>query len=240
MAKLTKLRDGSRVLDARLARIIDFDERSRSYPIRKLLKGRKPRSRTWRCAQVLDQGQEGACVGFACTHELIAYPCEVPNLGAKFAREKVYWEAQKEDEWPGGSYPGASPRYEGTSVLAGVKQLKKLGYIDEYRWAFSLSDLILALGWSGPVILGLEWRESMFDPHSCGYLHTDSEAAGGHCILAVGVNVAEGYVVLQNSWGARWGKQGRCKISFEELSELLAADGEACIPIGRHTKPRVR
>jgi hypothetical protein len=238
MAKMIELRDGSRVSDVRLARIIDFDDRSRNYPIRKLVKGKKPRSRTWSCTGVLDQGQEGACVGFACTHELMATPCRVPNMNAKFAREKIYWEAQKADEWPGGSYPGASPRYEGTSVLAGVKQLQKLGYINEYRWAFGLQDLILALGWSGPAILGLEWRDSMFDPASCGYLHTDGVAVGGHCILAVGVNVADRYVVLQNSWGAAWGAKGRCKVSFEEMEELLAADGEACIPVGRHTKPK--
>jgi len=172
-------------------------------------------------------------VGASCAHELIAKPKPVRGITMKFAREQVYWEAQKIDPWPGGSYPGASPVYGGTSVLCGVKVLQKLGYIKEYRWSFSLSDLILAVGHIGPAILGLVWYEGMFEPHSCGYLHIGGKVSGGHAILCRGVNVKEGYFLLHNSWGAKWGKEGTAKVSFEEMQRLLKEEGEAVVPLVR-------
>jgi hypothetical protein len=229
-----KLRDGSEVSDIRLARITQFDERSREFPITSATPRRKkPRSYTWRCLEHFDQGSEGACVGFAATHELVARPKEIKHLSASFARERVYWEAQKIDPWDGGSYPGASPVYEGTSVLAGVKMLKKLSYIEEYRWAFSLTDLVMAVGYCGPAILGLAWYDGMFDTHSCGYLHVGGDVAGGHAILCKGVDVKDRTFTLHNSWGSAWGVGGDCRVSWNEMERLLHERGEAVIPMGR-------
>ena len=172
------------------------------------------------------------CVGFAWGHELIAKP-EVINVGNTFAREKIYWEAQKIDEWTGGAYPGADPFYEGTSVLAGAKVVKKLGYITEYRWAFSLEDLVLAVGHEGPAVIGIPWYEGMFNPMGCGFLHISGEVAGGHAILVRGVNVEKRHFSLHNSWGKDWGFDGRAKITWDEMERLLYEGGEACIPVGR-------
>jgi len=235
MADPIKLRDGSEVQDIRLARLKQFDERSRNHPIMAAVgTKKKPRSYTWQCAQHLDQGSEGACVGFSLTHELIARPAEVQHLSESFAREKVYWEAQKLDDWEGGSYPGAKPVYEGTSVLAGVKIIKKLGYIDGYKWAFSLNDLVMAVGYAGPAVLGLAWYESMFDPHSCGYLHVEGQVAGGHAILCKGVDVKNKTFTMHNSWGSAWGNGGDALIHWDEMDRLLHEQGEAVIPTGRH------
>lgn len=229
------LKDASTVLDRRLARLKHFDERSRKYPVRRLVTGQTPRSRTWACSKVLDQGQEGACVGAACGHELIAAPKAVPDITMAWARENIYWEAQKIDPWVGGSYPDASPQYEGTSVLCGIKVLQRLGYIKEYRWSFSVSDLILAVGYVGPVVLGLNWYAGMFEPHDCGYLHVSGELSGGHAILCRGVNVKDRYFLLHNSWGKSWGNDGTAKISFDEMKRLLDEDGEAVVPVVRST-----
>lgn len=231
---MVELRDGSEVRDLRLARIKQFDERSRGFPVRtEVARGKQPRSYTWRCLDHFDQGQEGACVGFAMTHELSARPVEVKHLSAEFARTKIYWGAQEIDPWPGGSYPGASPQYEGTSVLAGVKILKKLGYIESYRWAFGLNDLVLAVGYCGPAVLGLAWYDGMFEPHSCGYLHVEGELAGGHAILCKGVDVANRTFTLHNSWGSAWGNGGDALVSWDEMDRLLHEEGEAVIPMGR-------
>jgi hypothetical protein len=228
-----KLRDGSKVRDSRLARIQQFDERSKKYSIRKLVAGKKLRGYTWSCGKVLDQGAEGACVGFSFGHELIARPAVVSSVTAKFARERIYWEAQRIDPWAGGSYPGANPQYEGTSVLAGVQTLQKAGYFESYHWAFSIEELALAVGYCGPAVLGLPWYESMFDVHSCGYLHVFGDVAGGHAILCNGVDVKSQTFRLHNSWGPKWGKNGEALISWSELDRLLHEDGEACIPTGR-------
>jgi len=42
-------------------RLVHFDRKSRKYPIRALISAEKPRSYTWPCGVVLDQGAEGAC-----------------------------------------------------------------------------------------------------------------------------------------------------------------------------------
>ena len=69
-----KLKGGCQTDDLRLDRVPQFDERSRQYPIRTILRVQRPRSFTWPCAVFLDQGQEGACTGFSTAHEIGAAP----------------------------------------------------------------------------------------------------------------------------------------------------------------------
>jgi hypothetical protein len=231
---LVEMRDGTTTRDARLNRLVQFDEKSRNFPVRALIDpAATPRSYTWTCGTHLDQGTEGACVGASMTHELCAKPTIIAGLDMKFAREKVYWEAQRTDEWAGGSYPGASPVYEGTSVLAGIKVLRTLGYVKEYRWAFGLNDLVLALGYTGPAVLGIPWYEGMFDVHGCGFIHVSGQVAGGHAILCKGVNVKKKTLTLHNSWGSSWGTNGDCLISWSDMDRLLHEQGEAVIPTVR-------
>ena len=232
---MTRLKDGSETRDIRLDRIVYFDERSRSYPIRSMVAFKKQRSYTWRCNIHLDQGSEGACVGFGIAHELAARPSEVAGLTDKFAKEVIYWEAQKIDEWKGGSYPRARPKYEGTSILAGVKVARERGFFDSFRWGFSLNDLVLGVGYRGPAVLGLPWMEGMFDTDANGYIHATGDVAGGHCILCRGINVREKHFLLRNSWGRDWGVNGDCKITFADMKKLLANGGESVFFEGRHT-----
>lgn len=230
----TLLRNGSFTFDSRLTRIHQFDPRSRNYPVTAVIEQKKkPRSYTWSCDLKLNQGVEGACVSAAFTHELAAKPSVIKGLTMDWARENIYWEAQKLDPWPGGAYPGAYPQYEGTSVLAGAQVAKRLGYIREYRWAFSLDDLILAVGHTGPAVLGIDWLEGMFDTNSNGFIEAYGEVTGGHAILCKGVNLKGQYFTLHNSWGPSWGNGGDAKISFDDLDYLLNSGGEACIPVTR-------
>lgn len=230
-----RLRDGSSTNDARLNRIVQFDDRSRHYMARALLTAdqQSPRTQLWTIptrSPVLDQGQEGACVGFGVTNELRFRPVPVHGLDETFARQRIYWEAQKIDPWPGGSYPGASPVYEGTSVLAGVKAASNLGFYGEYRWAFGEPDLALAVSYLGPVILGLNWYSGMFRPDPDDhYIQPTGTIEGGHCILCIGVNVRSSYYTLYNSWGPTWGRNGRARISRTHMAKLLAENGEACL-----------
>jgi len=138
-----QLKDGSETTDPRLTRLVQFDDRSRNFPIRSLNTQKKRRSYTWRCNEWFDQGREGACVGFALGHEMSARPAEFRGLNYDYLVKNVYHEAQKIDPWEGGSYPNAAPFYEGTSVLAGVKIMHKKGFFKSYRWAFGIDDLIL-------------------------------------------------------------------------------------------------
>lgn len=221
--------------DIRLDRVPKFDERSRNFPIRELVPSKKPRSYTWRCDTYLDQKAEGACVGFGITHELIARPVKVTDLDANFAR-KLYFDAQRIDEWQGGAYPGASPFYEGTSVLAGIKVAKSQGWFEQYRWSFSIDDLILGIGYNGPAVLGLAWTQGMFSTDNNGYIRPTGYLMGGHCIMCCGVNLKKNRFVLHNSWGTNWGVDGKCYVDIDDMKQLLSWDGEAAFFINRKKK----
>jgi C1A family cysteine protease len=232
------LKDGTSSFDRRLDRIPAFDQRSMNFPISAALNTEQQEliSRTWtvpRGTPVLNQGEEGACCGFGVTNELLFYPVPVRKLDATFAREKIYWVAQRDDPWPGGSYPNATPRYEGTSVLYAIKAASDLGYYTEYRWAASEKEMALGVGYLGPAIIGVDWYEGMFKPDSKGFIHPTGDKMGGHCTLVIGVNVKAGYYTIHNSWGPSWGDNGRAKIRREDMAKLMAANGEVCIITGR-------
>lgn len=210
-------------------RLPEFDPKSRLFPIRSLVAGNPIRGYTWRCDANLNQGREGACVGFSWAHELAARPVPVRGLTNDKARS-IYFEAQRVDEWEGETY-------EGTSVLAGAKVLQRQGLIGEYRWAFGLTDLLLALGYKGPAVLGLNWHEGMFEPDNNGFIHPTGQVLGGHAIMANAVSKTGRYVRLHNSWGPDWGQNGSAKISWDDLDILLREQGEACIPTGRRKEP---
>lgn len=213
-----------------LGRRPQFDEASRAFPIRELVGTRAPRSYTWACGVNLDQGNDGACVGFAWAAELAARPVVVPRVDnpTGFA---LYREAQVLDEWPGEDYSG-------TSVLAGAKAVAARGWMGEYRWAFGVDDLAVAVGWAGPAVIGINWHQDMFEPGGDGFVRPTGVVAGGHAILVRGYSAKARRFLLHNSWGARWGGRGGAPagcawIAHDDLGALLADQGDACVPVRR-------
>lgn len=230
-----------------------FDERSRSYPVRQGIMKLLPvvrRNKLWRIGPILDQGREGACVGYGWTAEALSTPiavdlnrvrADVPRDPEAFARY-IYHTAQKVDEWEG-------EYYEGTSVLAGAKAMMGAGLLKEYRWSFTINDVLYAVLRRGPVVIGVWWYESMYDAPN-GLLRVNGELAGGHCLTVVGflragasIKLAGGKTltnpldqdgfILQNSWGPDWGINGLAVIAESDLRGLLADDGEACVAYRR-------
>ena len=233
------LKDGSEVLDKRLDLLYEHDERNTQYPVAGLLQAgqKRPKDRKWRVATALDQGTEGACVGMAITHDLLAEPLKVKTpheYDVSWAKE-LYWEAQKLDQWPGGSYPGADPFYEGTSILAGMKAIHKKGYITEYRWANTEPELANGVSHLGPAIIGVSWYEGMADPGPGNFIKPTGEITGGHAVLVSGISYDGDYYIIWNSWGKSWGKNGRGYLKRAHMKKLLSEEhGQAVIPIKRH------
>lgn len=239
------LRNGHWTNDYRLDRMRAVDLRSLDFLARDALtleQLREPRSYTWACDKFLDQGVDGACVGFAFAHELAARPGLVTGVDARYARERIYWEAQRLDPWAGGSYPDASPLYEGTSTLAGAQVVHRAGLIAEYRWALDVLEFAAAISYSGPGVMGVDWYEHMLDADRDGFIHPTGRWAGGHCVMVHGVTVRrDGFgaidwlrsnFLIRNSWGRYWGTDGGARITFLEMAALVPG-GEFCIPIGR-------
>lgn len=232
----THMRDGSVAQDPRLGRLERFDSRSRNYPVLATFDARQPRSYTWRCHDHYDQRNEGACVSFAWGHEAAARPAEVRGHSFEWLIQR-YHDAQRDDEWPGGSYPGASPQYAGTSVLAGAKVYRALGYFREFRWAFGVDELVLGVGYHGPAVIGIAWYSGMFSPDAQGFIRPSGSVAGGHSILVRAIDARRGVLTLRNSWGRDWGRDGDCYISVEDMGRLLREDGEACFAARRTSRP---
>lgn len=243
---ITPLRAGYWTNDPRLDRIRGQDLRSLNYLARDRLtveQQRDPRSYTWLLESFLDQGYEGACVGFAWAHELAARPGVVIGVTPAYAREQLYWPAQRDDPWEGGAYPGARPFYEGTTVLAGARVVLALGLIEEYRWALDVLEFASAVSYFGPGIIGIDMFEGMMNTDSLGFIHPTGRWVGGHAMCVTGVRVVRdratgeidwwrSYLLIHNSWGDRWGQGGRAKISFAEFAPLVPGS-DLCIPMRR-------
>ena len=227
-------------------RLVEFDERSRNYRAVEGLEDKPFRSYTWSCDVYNDQGYEGACVGYAWSHELSARPA-VYRVDDNFAKA-IYYRARHLDPWPGEDY-------DGTSVLAGIKAVmevlneRNLPLYGEYRWGFGIQDVLRMIGYSGPVVLGINWYMDMYYPdRETGFITPSGELAGGHAILANGIKVVKkdpflpypvtwdnldldkSHVRLHNSWGTSYGMGGDAFVTVRDLAALLHDDGEACIP----------
>jgi len=174
----------------------------------------------------LDQGAEGACVGFGWTGFMNAKP-----MTHEYDNEMgfdVYHRAQQIDEWPGEDYSG-------TSVRAGAKVLIELEHLNAYAFTQNVETLAHFVLNNGPTPIGVTWYEGMDRVDSEGYIYPTGSVRGGHCIIVDGVVFGvEGEVDrfrLRNSWGSTWGLNGRCRLRVEDMQQLLTAGGTACMTV---------
>lgn len=198
-----------------------------------------PRDRAFRLAAILppapirrwryywsgfwgDQGNESSCVGFSWMHWLVSAPVTQRSRNWTAEARNIYYQAQLVDEWEG-------TNYEGTSVRAGAKVLAATGFISEYRWAWDGMETIRAVLDVGPVVVGTNWYDGMFNPDSRGHIKPTGSVAGGHAYLIDGASLDRGLVRLKNSWGRGWGLAGRAYMTITDFSRLIAEDGEAAL-----------
>lgn len=250
------MKDGTEADDPRLGRLREFDERSRNFPIRAVLEEPQFRSYTWRQqAPPLNQGDVGACVAYSLGNEALSYPGEValaPEFAARLTDAfllRAYCEAQRIDPWSGTDTRtvcgtlAESPAYGGTSELAGLKVFQRMGFYKEYRWAFSLEDAVLGLGFNGPALVGSWWWSDMFRPNAEGFVKPTGSRAGGHMYMLSAVDVSgsaswlDGKVRVRNSWGPGWGDGGEADLAIRDLGKLLDEEGECAFVLHRTWKP---
>lgn len=218
------------------------DPRSRHYRSADRTPGAAPlRDHLWPTGPVLDQGAEGACVGFGITDAVnvlrLAHLRE-DLLTADDARA-LYQQAQRLDDVPGEAYSG-------TSVLAGLSAARAAGDLGGYLWAFGTAELAQALLTTGPVVIGIPWPVSWMNPGADGLLTLGpaEDMSAGHCLAVVGIRLtgphaaAGPYFVLQNSYGPGWGDAGRGYVHHRDLGLLLAQGGEAAVPTLTGQAPR--
>ncbi len=230
-----------RTLDYRIGG--PLDPRNKNYRVGAANPELMQRSRYWVPGPVLDQGREGACVGFGVVAEALASPVRVKAFRTRdplylttnpdLAARDVYRTAQAIDPWPETHEGGA----EGTSVLAGMKVGQERGWWSGYRWALNMAELRAALE-EGPVVIGVEWRSGMYDTDEDGFVFCTGPVVGGHCLLITGYSPnykGSGRAFRwRNSWGHSYGRNGNGYIHPDQLdSVLFQAGGEASVPVGR-------
>lgn len=211
-----------------LDRIPFLDERSRAFPARALIGTPVRYKKVWTARfEPLDQGQEGACTGFACAGELAATPIKyaVNNDAAL----KLYSKAREIDQREGRFYTA------GATTLAAVKGCKEMGLFGKYVWNFGIDDTIDWIIKRGPVVLGINWYESMYETLPGGLIDVSGPVVGGHAIMANGYWPRHpdfgDVLVLTNSWGVNWGIRGRGFLPIDSAKRLLSEDGESVAPV---------
>jgi hypothetical protein len=220
-----------------LGRRKSVDKRDLGYPVKAILRRVDiERKYWWANGAWYDQGATGTCVGHGWAHFGEDSPLTHP--GDIVDPYDIYAEAVKLDPWR--ENDGPPPDYDfGTTVRAGAKAMQKLGYIDEYRWAFDVAtmrDTILSMG---PMVLGVDWFNSMWETvrkkDAAGtyrqFIEVDTRSglAGGHCVKSDAVTNIGRCFRIKQSWGRGWGAYGFGYISFEDMEVLLQRGAEACI-----------
>lgn len=221
----------------RLGRHLELDARSLEFMVENDLDAMTGtlRNRTWpRHIPILDQGALGSCTGNAGTGALGTDPYftavgrDIPLLDEEYAVD-LYELATHADGYPG-SYP---PDDTGSSGLAVCKVLRARGLIGGYRWARTAHGFLRLLQ-AGPVLQGMPWYRSFFEPNAAGFIDADphwpsSGLAGGHEVEALEVeldphDLYSSVITYANSWSASWGDAGFFRMRLRTYEQLHGVD----------------
>jgi hypothetical protein len=224
-----------------LGRLPARDERDRRFLLMEHPRAQtitKVLDKTWAFfSRPLDQGNTGTCVGHGWKHCLMAAPI-VRKKDDKPSPFDIYDAAIKVDEFPDND--NDTDRQMGTSVRAGAKVLQTLGLLDEYAWITTADE---ASRWIGgvddkgkfvgsPIVIGVNWYESMFETDKEGILKISGQVAGGHCVCVNRWLPKRGLFGAIQNWALPWGinGSGHFYLRAEDLGRLLSEDGEGCTP----------
>lgn len=202
---------------------LDQDPRNADFRMQSVLSAipSELASRRWPCEPRLDQGSNGACIGYGCAHWFAADP--MPQKVDADTAITFYHGAQDNDVWPGSNYSGTTP----TGLM---RFLQKLGVIGTYRWIVTFDELVSTISLHGPVMIGSQWREGCFEPDRSGFIKFDGPSQGGHFLTIDEVNFEQGYIGFIQSWGSSHGQGGRVFMRFADVESMLGTGPSIVYP----------
>lgn len=184
--------------------------------------------KVWQDKDQLDQGNYGTCVGNGWAQWGNTDPVN-DNYTEKDARA-IYYEATVFDGSPDNpDAPGGGQ--QGATVRSGAKAMQQRTRLSTYAQAATEDDIKAWIAQKGPVVVGTDWMNDMFNPDANGYVKPTGGVAGGHCYLLVGDLESEGAFFFQNSWGSGWGQNGYFKMKYADFQTLLSKGGEAWVAV---------
>jgi hypothetical protein len=213
------------------------DPRDGAYPVRLLLapiernfpRGIPPGTRYYNASPILSQGETGTCVlhavaSFLHGAPIMSKPTPETDPFAMYDLAIVRDEFDDNDRDPQRQY--------GTSVRAGVEVARSYGRIASYLWAQTVDE---AIAWHlanlGTAIIGMIWRTGMMETDLGGFVRATGGVEGGHAIKTTGWSDERQAFRCQQSWGRRWGQDGRFWLHRSILDEQLAGNvAEICCP----------
>ena len=174
-----------------------------------------PAEKVWQIGPILDQGREGACVGYAWRAWMNAKP--IANKPERLIQARdIYLQAQLIDE-----FPGQEPTVSGTSVRAAAKIMVRERHLGEYVWSGSADEILTWVRTKGPLVFSTRWFDSMYEPDANGYVYPKGKVVGGHALCMFGVDENDD-ARIQQSWGQDHGIDGCIKMSRKALSYLVS------------------
>jgi hypothetical protein len=172
-----------------------------------------------------DQGATSQCTAYSLLHFMEDGPVTHHGPNPLEAPAAVYAAIQAIDRAEGRDY-GVDG---GATMLAQCKAALGRKWFGEYRWGYTLDELITAVLTAGPVLVGTNWYTGMFDPDDSDRVRVSGSLAGGHAYLINGVNRTTGLFRLKNSWGRTWARRGHAYLSFDDMARLILEDGEVVL-----------
>jgi len=142
------LRDGTLVDGLNFDVIFEHDPRSDNYMMPPV-EARPTHGRHWRTHHRYDQGSSGMCVMHAIAHALASDPTVRRMNKAQIIQGHAL--AQSLD-----TYPNDGMRY-GTSLNAGCKAARQMGFIKGWRWIADTDQAANVLAGEGPVVFVVDW-----------------------------------------------------------------------------------
>jgi hypothetical protein len=178
----------------------------------------------WPDTEQLDQGQTGHCVGFGWAQFGNDKGADgIDDHYTDTDGHKIYYECKVID--------GEPKQENGSSVHSGAQAMKARKRIGVYVWAANVDEIKQWVLKNGPVTVGVDWYNDMFNPDANGFVFPTGGVAGGHCFLVVGYDPATDVLTFQNSWGAGWGLNGYFKMHAKDFAAIYANQGEGCTTV---------